>query len=1226
MATTQLLMFLRLFYITTILLLSIITKAQDFDSDQLTSYSTANGLSHNFISDIKQDSIGYIWIATAAGLNRFNGHQFVQFHTSSDSLSLPAEELNMAQWLDRERLGILSSGLHIVNTRTGKTQNIFIPYHNKKYQFKFNMMMDVKGDEEGNIYVLTRSGFYHFDKNQKLISRFDYFSDEEVPLHHFYFGSGLYHLDQMRYLIVSVAGLYIYDKRIKKVNKMKPEDNPLLAEFLDYNSSRNYQFFQPSENSLLILKSSSDSIVYIDLDMKKKTISHSPFKSHSKEFAWRTRLFRISDTSFYLTGQISGFYRINIHPPSGKVSLISKKYMPNYLCNSILLDRDHELWIGTNRGLFRTSPQKSLVQSASFPEGLENKFPNVRIYDFQTYGDQLFVATHEAGLLVYDRNTMRFQKQLLPNQGKGSNHIRSIVPAKPSTLLLGTNGPLFLYHIKTGKLERLLPPKWDLQGDWTSDLYRDSRSNIWISAFHIYQYHVPSNKFTIVPLYEKLLDVPVALTEDKEGQIWLACHGLAQYNATKNRYDLYLDSFPFIKMPDKQVTSLAVDRLNTLWFNTNNNGLVAFDKSQSSYRHFTKKDGLPDDNIASLLAVGDKVWIASYSGLACIDISTSKILSFGREDGFPAMPIVKGTRLYYDSVAQQLYVGFAGAFSRFHPASMLHKKEAPGIFIENLVVNNKGQYYLPGDSLSTSWKSGEIQITIGTINFSDGHTQGFAYRLANDPGNPWIDIGSQPTFSISSLAPGQHRIQLKTYSYNHRWPEQVKEIYIQVMPPLWRKTWFMILAGIMVMAMIFGFVKWRTGIVRRKEKEKTHLETLKADHYKNQYELEQITNYFSSSLSGKNTVDEVLWDVAQNLIGRMDYEDCVIYLWNDEKTRMVQKAAWGPKGKPEVISADGFEVSPGQGIVGRVITTGQPILVNDTRKDDRYRVDDEFRLSEVAVPIIHNDEILGVIDSENSKIDYFSERDIKILTTIATLIGNKIKQIESELSLEDKQKELAGINEQLIEARLSALQAQMNPHFVFNALNSIKRMILDGDNETASRYLSKFALMIRMTLEHSRQVFVTLDENIEYLKAYLDMEKLRFDGSFTYEIITDENVDTTETVLPSMMIQPIVENAIWHGLMHASGDKRICIHFSQKENSVICTVEDNGIGIHQSEKMKEKQRPLHKSAGLENLRKRLKIMNEKYHTDCSLQITDINETGMGGCGTRVTLEFHLINS
>jgi LytS/YehU family sensor histidine kinase len=311
--------------------------------------------------------------------------------------------------------------------------------------------------------------------------------------------------------------------------------------------------------------------------------------------------------------------------------------------------------------------------------------------------------------------------------------------------------------------------------------------------------------------------------------------------------------------------------------------------------------------------------------------------------------------------------------------------------------------------------------------------------------------------------------------------------------------------------------------------------------------------------------------------------------------------------------------------VGYVMETKQPVLIPDTQKDDRYRVDEMARLSEICVPIIHNGELMGIIDSEHYELDYFKERDSQILTTIATLIGNKLTQLKSEQSLEATGKELASINEQLAEARLSALQAQMNPHFVFNALNSIKRMILDGDNEKASRYLSKFALMIRMTLNHSKYLFITLDQNIEYLKTYLEMERLRFDDSFTYSIFTGENIEAEEMAIPSLMIQPLVENAIWHGLMQAEADKKIVISFMRYENKITCTIEDNGIGIRQSEKLKEANRPLHQSVGLENLQKRIRIMNEKHNTDCSLEITDLKEAGKNGSGTRVVLRLNVIN-
>src|SRR6185436_16138169 len=132
--------------------------------------------------------------------------------------------------------------------------------------------------------------------------------------------------------------------------------------------------------------------------------------------------------------------------------------------------------------------------------------------------------------------------------------------------------------------------------------------------------------------------------------------------------------------------------------------------------------------------------------------------------------------------------------------------------------------------------------------------------------------------------------------------------------------------------------------------------------------------------------------------------------------------------------------------------------------------------------------------------------------------------------------------------------------------------------------------------------------------------------SLGYNILVAENIDTSETSIPSIMIQPLVENAIWHGLLPSEGDKKIMIKFTQNENRITCVIEDNGIGIRQSQKLKEINRPLHNSVGLENLRKRIKIMNEKYNTDCSLDIIDLKETGRNDKGTRVVLRFNLINS
>ena len=140
------------------------------------------------------------------------------------------------------------------------------------------------------------------------------------------------------------------------------------------------------------------------------------------------------------------------------------------------------------------------------------------------------------------------------------------------------------------------------------------------------------------------------------------------------------------------------------------------------------------------------------------------------------------------------------------------------------------------------------------------------------------------------------------------------------------------------------------------------------------------------------------------------------------------------------------------------------------------------------------------------------------------------------------------------------------------------------------------------------------------------MERLRFDDSFTWNIYVDEKIDAEETQIPSLMIQPLVENAIWHGLMQSSGDKKLFLSFSRNENRITCTIEDNGIGIRRSEKLKEENKVNHRSVGLDNLRNRIKIINEKYKIDCSLGITDLANVVNNNCGTRVVLQFNMTNT
>lgn len=236
---------------------------------------------------------------------------------------------------------------------------------------------------------------------------------------------------------------------------------------------------------------------------------------------------------------------------------------------------------------------------------------------------------------------------------------------------------------------------------------------------------------------------------------------------------------------------------------------------------------------------------------------------------------------------------------------------------------------------------------------------------------------------------------------------------------------------------------------------------------------------------------------------------------------------------------------------------------------------------------------------------------IALASLVSFIVTRRIKNIRYEAATE----------QQMAELEIKGLHAQMNPHFIFNSLNSIKEMILEDQKQNASRYLSKFAQLIRTSLEQSRQTFITIKQCVDHLQQYLEMEKLRFED-FSYSIDVGESLSAEETHIAPMLVQPLVENAIWHGLRNKQNDRKLFIRFFKEGNLVVCEVEDNGVGLHQSTKSKSASLQAHRSLGITNIRERLKLLNEKYHTQCSLSITDKTDLpGKTGSGTVAVLKF-----
>lgn len=215
-----------------------------------------------------------------------------------------------------------------------------------------------------------------------------------------------------------------------------------------------------------------------------------------------------------------------------------------------------------------------------------------------------------------------------------------------------------------------------------------------------------------------------------------------------------------------------------------------------------------------------------------------------------------------------------------------------------------------------------------------------------------------------------------------------------------------------------------------------------------------------------------------------------------------------------------------------------------------------------------------------------------------------------------KRKEL---NEALWISQLKALHAQMNPHFLYNILYTIQALVYDNKKVEAGDLLGNFSDLMRKILDASEKLYISLEDEIEYLQLYLDLEKVRFENDFFYEINTQNIQDFHQITLPSMLLQPFVENALKHGLLHKKGGKRLLITFWQENQKLWVSIEDNGIGRNRAQEIQQKQNRNNTSFATKAIQKRVEILNKMGDFQIDLKILDKQNTQKQAEGTLVTI-------
>jgi two-component system LytT family sensor kinase len=200
--------------------------------------------------------------------------------------------------------------------------------------------------------------------------------------------------------------------------------------------------------------------------------------------------------------------------------------------------------------------------------------------------------------------------------------------------------------------------------------------------------------------------------------------------------------------------------------------------------------------------------------------------------------------------------------------------------------------------------------------------------------------------------------------------------------------------------------------------------------------------------------------------------------------------------------------------------------------------------------------------------------------------------------------------------QLASLRSQMNPHFIFNSLNSVNGFVSRKEEVKANRFISEFSKLMRTVLNNSDKESISLEEELASLRIYLSLEHSRFEDKFDYEILVDPDIDIGEIHVPPMLIQPYLENAIWHGLRYKENKGFLKLELKQGVEDITIVVEDNGIGREKSQALKTNHQKDSKSTGIKNTKERMKLLNKLYKTTMKVEIIDLMEKGMSA-GTKV---------
>ncbi len=870
-------------------------------------------------------------------------------------------------------------------------------------------------------------------------------------------------------------------------------------------------------------------------------------------------------------------------------------YFPNYEVRQIeYVESNDSWWLATSQGLVRYQEEHQSIRHFYYMKDEENTLLNNNLRCmFKVDDSKIFIGTSNGLCLldVNDEHIERIDLNALTNYKSKKIDISKIIAFDEDEIMISTyTDGLYIYNYekKTATHISKFNRRNAISDNYVFDVFKDINGSVWIATFAgLNRFENNLANFSTVSLFENgyILSINYFLEMDENTFLIGTESGIKVFDINDqsikdfktyfNSKEDYFDTF--------YVYCFYLDKEGRLWVGTRNDGLFIYDIKSDKVINVAEEYDIPNLTHAVVRGIEcdsyGNYWIATNIGLCRIDMKNKEYTFYNYEkknkkslpyDDLFDLMLVDDALYVTSGDGLAIYSYETDDFTRYYiPDTLIKGDVVNNNALFDIVDGGNGRYYIG------SYSSGMLAFNPETRTFKTS-------KINENLGiMVYAIIPDENGFLWASTSKGIIKYSLSTKTmtiYDKRDGLQGNEF----VPNAFLRS----SNGTLFFGGYSGFNYFKPKDIQLEKKDPKVIVTKLQTHTGKNYRY--LNHGDTIHLTYKDNSFEVYFATLNLLRNNMVKYSCMLDNYDNEWTSYNSAHRY----------VDYNKLRPGTYVF-------KLKAANEVNK----WTEDAVELTIIIHPAWYQKAV-------------FKIAVILLFAIIVFVIFRHRSKIV--LQKREQRRKINELEMQMAQLKQKTLQLQMNPHVIFNTLNSIQQYIIDHDIDKAVSYLSSFSKLMRRILNNSNERFVPLSDEMEAVSLYLELESMRLGNRFNYEITIDSELDAKNIEIAPLIIQPFVENAIIHGLVPKKENCFLKIALSKVgEGKMLCVIEDNGVGRKYSEKIKQKN-GAHKSYGMSITRRRLEMLSRISNDDFSVDIIDLQNKNGEPCGTRVNMviSFH----